>query len=126
MKGDKDFVWQRALRALDRMGMLDVREQAQDNRIYFTATKVTNAALNVEEDEIAKSSWLMQWFSGADDKPAAENINRQYHLELTELTGRVQIQVKDEKNTQTSDEDGVVQGTALAEQLRNMLASKLE
>ena len=126
MKGDKSFVWQRTVRALDRMGMKDVREQPQDNSIYFTATKVTREALDVEEDDIAESSWLMQWFSGSGDKDSSENNNRQYHLELTELTGRVQIEVKDADATQTTNEDGDVQGTALAEQLRNILAAKLE
>jgi uncharacterized lipoprotein len=126
MKGDKDFVWQRAIRALDRMGMKDVREQKQENSIYFTATKVSNAQLDKEEDDIAESRWLMQWFSGSGDKNSAENINRQYHLELTELTGHVKIEVKDADATQTTNEDGDVQGTALAEQLRNILAAKLE
>ena len=126
MKGDKGFVWQRAIRALDRMGMKDVREQQQENSIYFTATKVSNAQLDKEEDDIAESSWLMQWFSGSGDKNSAKNINRQYHLELTELTDRVQIEVKDADATQATDEDGDVQGTALAEQLRNILAAKLE
>ena len=127
MKGDKDFVWQRAIRALDRMGMKDVREQQQENSIYFTATKVSNAQLDKEEDDIAESSWLMQWFSGSGDKKdASDNIARQYHLELTELAGRVQIEVKDADATQTKNEDGDVQGTALAEQLRNILAAKLE
>ena len=127
MKGDKDFVWQRAIRALDRMGMKDVREQQQENSIYFTASKVSNAQLDKEEDDIAESSWLMQWFSGSgDNKDASDNIARQYHLELTELTGRVQIEVKDADATQTIDEDGDVQGTSLAEQLRNILAAKLE
>lgn len=126
MKGDKDFVWQRTVRALDRMGMKDVREQQQENSIYFTATKVTREALNVEEDEIAESSWLMKWFSGSNDKGAEGNVNRQYHLELTELTGRVLIEVKDANASQTTDEDGDVQSTTLAEQLRNVLAIKLE
>jgi hypothetical protein len=45
---------------------------------------------------------------------------------LTELAGRVQIEVKDANATQTTNEDGDVQGTALAEQLRNILAAKLE
>ena len=127
MKGDKGFVWQRAIRALDRMGMKDVREQQQENSIYFTATKVSNAQLDKEEDDIAESSWLMQWFSGSGGKKdASDNIARQYHLELTELTGRVQIEVKDADATQTTNEDGDVQGTTLAEQLRNILAAKLE
>ena len=126
MKGSKDFVWQRTVRALDRMGMKDVREQPQENSIYFTATKVTREALGGEEDDIAESSWLMQWFSGSGDKNSSENINRQYHLALTELTGQVQIEVKDADATQTTNEDGDVQGTALAEQLRNILAAKLE
>ena len=126
MKGSKDFVWQRTVRALDRMGMKDVREQPQENSIYFTAIKVTREALDVEEDDIAESSWLMKWLSGSSDKKSEENINRQYHLELTELAGRVLIEVKDANASQSTDEDGDVQGTTLAEQLRNVLAIKLE
>jgi len=127
MKGDRDFVWQRALRALDRMGVKDVREQQQENSIYFTATKVSSAQLGKEEDDIAESSWLMQWLSGSSGKKdASDNIARQYHLALTELTGRVQIEIKDANATQTTNEDGDVQGTVLAEQLRNILAAKLE
>jgi uncharacterized lipoprotein len=126
MKGDKDFVWQRAMRALDRMGMKDILEQKENNSIYFTAAKVSDEALDMEEDEIAKSSWLMQWFSGSGDKNSAENIDRQYHLELTELADRVQIEIKDVNATQTSDDDGNVEGTALAEQLRNILVVNLE
>jgi uncharacterized lipoprotein len=126
MKGDKDFVWQRAMRALDRMGMKDILEQKENNSIYFTAAKVSDEALDIEEDEIAKSSWLMQWFSGSGDKNSAENIDRQYHLELTELADRVQIEIKDVNATQTSDDDGNVEGTALAEQLRNILVVNLE
>lgn len=126
MKGDRNFVWQRTVRALDRMGMKDVREDQQSNSIYFTATKVSNIALNEEEDDIAESSWLMKWFSGSGDKNSAENLNRQYHLELTELADRVQIEVKDAKATQTTNDDGDVQGTALAEQLRDILATQLE
>jgi uncharacterized protein YfdQ (DUF2303 family) len=114
------------MRALDRMGMKDILEQKENNSIYFTAAKVSDEALDIEEDEIAKSSWLMQWFSGSGDKNSAENIDRQYHLELTELADRVQIEIKDVNATQTSDDDGNVEGTALAEQLRNILVVNLE
>jgi outer membrane protein assembly factor BamC len=126
MTGSMDFVWRRAMRALDRMRMQDIREEKQNNTIYFAATKVSAEELHVEEDELSKTSWLMQLFSGGDKKDLAADTSRHYRLEFTDANGRVQIQVKDADDTKNVDEDGNVSGTALAEQLRKLLAEKLE
>lgn len=126
MTGSMDFVWRRAMRALDRMRMVDIREEKQSNTIYFTVTKLSDEELDVEKDELAESSWLMQLFTGDSSKDIKTDKNRRYRLEFTDNDGRVQVQVKDAGDTQTVDEDGDVSGTALAEQLRNMLAEKLE
>ncbi len=67
MTGSMDFVWRRAMRALDRMHMQDISEEKQNNTIRFVAGKVSDEELQVEEDELAKSSWLMQLFTGTDE-----------------------------------------------------------
>lgn len=126
MNGSMDFVWRRTMRALDRMRMQDIREDKQNNTIYFTVSKLSNEELDVEEDELAKSSWLMQLFTGDSSKDLNTDKSRQYRLEFTDTDGRVQIQVIDAWGAQAVDDDGDVYGTALAEQLRNLLAEKLE
>ena len=68
----------------------------------------------------------MNLFTDVDEKTLATNTSRHYRLEFTDVKGRIQIEVKDERDSQTSDDDGNVYGTALAEQLRNVLAEKLE
>lgn len=126
MKGSMDFVWHRAVRALDRMRMQGIDQQQKTNTIHFTVGKVSDEELEVEEDELSKSSWIMQLFTSSDDSTLAANKNRQYRLEFTDLDGSVQIEVKDAKDSQSVDEDGDVNSTALAEQLRNLLVEKLE
>lgn len=128
MKGSMDFVWHRAMRALDRMEMQDIRQEPANNAIYFTVGKVSDKALEIEEDELSKSSWLMQLFTDGDETDLANDKSRQYRLEFTELAqqARIRIEVKDAKDTQVTDEDGDTSGTALAEQLRNLLAERLE
>ena len=130
MTGSMDFVWRRAMRALDRMQMQDIREEKQNSTIYFVVAKVSNEALDVEEDELSKTSWLMQLFTDTDETDISSNISRQYRLEFTDVKGRIQIEVKDARNSQVSDPgegaDGDVSGTALAGQLRDLLAKNLE
>lgn len=126
MKGSMDFVWRRAMRALDRMRMQDIREEKQHSTIYFAATKLSDTALNVEEDEVAKTSWLMNWIRGDSGEAAGTDKDRQYRLEFTDNNGDIRIQVIDQGNTRVVDDDGNVSGTALAEQLRDLLAERLE
>jgi len=126
MTGSMDFVWRRAMRALDRMRMQDIREEKENNTIHFVVAKISAEELHVEEDELSKSSWIMQLFTGDGEKSPVTDKKRQYRLEFTETNGRIQIQVKDARESQFTDDDGDVSGTALAEQLRNILAEKLE
>ena len=125
MKGSMDFVWRRAMRALDRMRMQDIREDKENNTIYFAVTKVFAEQLEREEDELTKSSWIMQLLTGSD-KDIDLDKSRHYRLEFTDADSFIEIMVKDSRNSQTTDEDGVVSGTALAEQLRNLLVKNLE
>lgn len=126
MTGSMDFVWRRAVRALDRMRMQDISEEKHNSTIRFLVGKVSDEELQVEEDELSKSSWLMQLFTDTDETDLASNTARQYRLEFTDLKGRIQIEVKDARDSGKSDEDGAVSGTALAEQLRNILIKNLE
>lgn len=126
MTGSMDFVWRRAMRALDRMRMKDIREQKENNTIYFIVGDIADEDIHTEDDDLSKSSWLMNLFTDVDEKTLATNTSRHYRLEFTDVKGRIQIEVKDERDSQTSDDDGNVYGTALAEQLRNVLAEKLE
>lgn len=128
MKGSMDFVWHRAMRALDRMEMQDIRQEPANNTIFFTVGKVSDKELEIEEDKLSKSSWLMQLFTDVDETNIASDKSRKYRLKFTELEqeARISIEVKDVKGTQTIDEEGDTSGTALAEQLRNLLADRLE
>ena len=126
MTGSMDFVWRRAVRALDRMRMQDISEEKHNSTIRFLVGKVSDEELQVEEDDLSKSSWLMQLFTDTDETDLASNTARQYRLEFTDLKGRIQIEVKDARDSGKSDEDGAVSGTALAEQLRNILIKNLE
>jgi outer membrane protein assembly factor BamC len=126
MKGSMDFVWRRAMRALDRMRMQDIREDKQHNIIHFNVVKLSDAELGVEEDELAETSWLMNLLKGDDANDPGADRNRQYRLEFTDENGSVQIQVVDDNGTRRTDDSGDVSGTALAEQLRDLLVDKLE
>jgi outer membrane protein assembly factor BamC len=127
MKGSMDFVWRRTVRALDRMRMANIDEQKANNTINFGVGKVSSEELEVEQDDLSESSWLMQMFTGSDDKDLAEQKSRQYLLEFTDLNGFIQIEVMDGSNSsQSTDDDGDVYSTALAEQLRDLLAEHLE
>ena len=131
MTGSMDFVWRRAMRALDRMRAQDIREHKASSTIDFVIAKVSNAELKVEEtdedeDELAKSSWLMQLFTDADEENLTANVDRQYRLEFSDKDGRIQIEVKDARDSQNTDDDGDTYSTALAEQIRNILAEKME
>ena len=128
MKGSMDFVWRRSVRALDRMRMQDIHEHKDISTINFSVGKLSDEALEIEtdDDDLAKTSWLMQLFSSSDDKALASDIKRQYRLEFSDLGGLVQIEVKDARNSQQTDDDGDVYSSALTEQLRDFLVENLE
>jgi outer membrane protein assembly factor BamC len=125
MTGSMDFVWRRAMRALDRMSMQDIREQQENNTIYFVVAKLSDEDLNVEQDDLSDSSWIMQLLTSNEDDVAA-NKSRHYRLEFTTAEGSIQVEVKDARNSKDTDEDGDVYSTALAEQLRDMLVKRME
>jgi len=126
MKGSMDFVWRRALRALDRMEMQSISEDQASSTITFVVGQIVPKGTKIEEDEIAKSSWLMKLFTDVDETDLAANKNRQYRLQFSEQDDRIKIEVRDAQNTLAKDEEGNTGSTALAEQLRNMLVEKLE
>ncbi len=128
MKGSMDFVWRRSMRALDRMRMQEIKEHKAENTINFVVGKLSSEELEIQDsdDELAKSSWIMQLFTGSDETKPTEGALRQYRLEFTGLGDSVQIEVKDARDSQATDDDGDVYGTALAEQLRNILMEHLE
>ncbi len=127
MTGSMDFVWRRAIRALDRMRVDDIHEHKDSSSIEFVVGKASTEELKInDEDDLAKTSWIMRMFTDADEENLTTNKNRHYRLQFSEVSGRIQIEVKDAENTKITDEDGAVSGTALAEQLRNRLAENLE
>ena len=130
MTGSMDFVWRRSVRALDRMRMQDISEHKTQNTIKFSVVKLSKEELDIEDededDDLAESSWLMQLFTGSDDEDIAADEDRQYRLEFTDLGGSIKIEVRDDSDSETADEDGSVSSTVLAEQLRNLLVEKLE
>jgi len=125
MAGSMEFVWRRAMRALDRMRVQNIREEKDSSSIYFVVGKLSNEEMEAEKDGLTESSWIMQLLS-TDEKNLATNKSRQYRLEFTEAGERVQIDVKDANQSIETDEDGDVTGAALAEQVRNILARNLD
>jgi len=127
MTGDLDFVWRRTMRALDRMNMDDIQQQRDNNTITFVAGARSDETLSTaEEDELSKTSWMMQLFSDKAGKDAAKDTSRQFRLEFYDLGGSVQIAVKDAKGSQSTDEEGNVSSTVLVEQIRDALIKNLE
>lgn len=93
MTGSKDFVWQRMLRALDRLE-LDVAEQDEGlGELKILIQKLSKEKIGGEKDEIAESSFIMQWFSGEGNN-AADDEDRQFILKLKPLTKSVNIQLQ--------------------------------
>jgi len=127
MAGSMEFVWRRAMRALDRMRVQDIREDKGSSSIHFVAGKIADKDIDVEKDEISESSWIMNLFSSSDnEKDLAEDEARQYRLAFTVIGDLIQIDVIDARQSNVTDEDGDVTGAALAEQLRDILARNLD
>ena len=125
MKGSMDFVWRRAMRALDRMNMAEIKQEAHNNTIHFVVPDSFEEELEVEEDELSKGSWVMNLFRG-DSGDASTKTSRKYRLLFTDLDGSITVEVSDARNSAATDDDGDEYGTALAEQIRNRLVKKLE
>jgi len=126
MKGSMDFVWRRSMRALDRMNMDEIKQEPHNNTIHFVVPDAFEEELEVDEDELSKSSWMMNIFTGDSGGDASKNTSRQYRLLFTDLEGSIKVEVSDARNSADTDEAGDEYGTALAEQIRNRLVKKLE
>ena len=107
--GSVDFVWKRSLRALDRMGMDVLKKNLKTRQIKVAIEKLTKESPGEERDEIAESSWLMQWLSGSGED-YAENKSRQFILKLVRENGIVRLDIL--------TPDGEPAKSVLAEQFR--------
>ncbi|MCW8923197.1 MAG: outer membrane protein assembly factor BamC [Gammaproteobacteria bacterium] len=115
--GTMNFVWKRSLRALDRLGM-DVQEiDSATHQIKVAIEKLEREKLGEERDEIAESSWLMQWFSGSSEDYANDE-DRQFILRFRENNAAVNLEIL--------RPDGEPAESVLAEQLRKSLAIELQ
>ena len=117
VSGSLDFVWERALRALDRLGMDVLKKNLKAGQIKVAIEKLTKENLGEERDEIAESSWLMQWLSGSGED-YAENESRQFTLKFTREDGVVRLDIL--------RPDGQPAESVLAEQFRKSLALEFQ
>ena len=115
--GDMSFVWERSLRALDRMGMDVLEKDSNIHQIKVAIEKLTKENLGEERDEIAESSWLMQWLSGSGED-YAENESRQFTLKLAHEDGVVRLDIL--------RPNGEPAESVLAEQFRKSLALEFQ
>ena len=118
MKGSMDFVWYRTIRALDRLQMDEISLDKKNGRIRFTLpTDAQLSAADEEEvDEIAESSWLMNWMKGKTGKEGKKP--KKFELLLTEMPGYVDFTLLDSRGMEAT--------SAIASQLRAALARALE
>lgn len=130
MTGSMDFVWRRALRALDRMGMNNIKSDESAGKIFFSFNQLKDDDIGIdpdqEEDDIAESSWLMQLFTGKGEDSEASVDSGQYRLELSTVGGAVKISVRDQNSDLGTDDDGETYSNARVEQLRNALRRNLD
>ncbi len=115
--GDMNFAWKRSLRALDRMGVDVLEMDAATHQIKVAIEKLTKENLGGERDEIAESSWLMQWFSGSGED-YAEDESRQFTLKLENNDGVIHLGIL--------RSDGEPAESVLAEQFRKSLAIEFQ
>ena len=115
--GSMDFVWKRTLRAVDRLG-LDMQESdAKAHRVKVAIETLKPEQMGGERDEIAESSWLMQWLKGTGGDYANDE-ERQFVLKLEAKEGEVNMDIL--------RVDGEPAESVLAEQLRKSLAIELQ
>jgi len=115
--GTMNFVWKRALRALDRLGM-DVQEiDSGTHQIKVAIEKLEREKIGEERDELAESSWLMQWFSGSSEDYANDE-DRQFTLKFAADDDVVNLEIL--------RPDGEPAESVLAEQFRKSLAIELQ
>ena len=119
MKGSMDFVWYRAIRALDRLQMEDIALDKKQGVIRFTMPGSTRLSDPEDEevDEIAESSALMNWLKGKKGKDG-ERKAQSFVLLLTERPGYVEFTLLDSRGMEAT--------SATASQLRAALARALD
>lgn len=115
--GSMGFVWQRSLRALDRLDVDVQNVDANTRQIKIAIKTLRKEQLGGERDEIAESSWVMQWLSG-ESEDYAEDENRQFTLKLSSLDAGVRVEIL--------RPDGAPAESVLAEQFRKGLALELK
>lgn len=116
--GTVNYAWKRSLRALDRMGLTVLEMDAENSEIRVAIERLTNEQLELEKDEIAESSWLMQLISGSSDEDFKSDSGRQFNLKLTPRNGVVLLEIL--------QQDGAPAESVLAEQFRKSLAIELQ
>ena len=126
MKGSMDFVWRRAMRALNRMRMDGIIQHKEDSRIDFVVGELSQDEINTEEDSLAKSSWIMNLFSTEPTRVEVSGDDRNYQLVFSADGDFIKIEVESVFESTTQDADGNIEGTALGEQVRNLLVKRLE
>lgn len=115
--GTVETVWQRILRAIDRVG-IDVLEKDESNQqIKVVIGKITDEQLGMERDEVSESSWLMQWLSNAPDEDYRSDSDRQFYIKLTQNDAVVRLDILKLDNEPAE--------SVLAEQLRKSLVLEL-
>ena len=115
--GNMEFVWSRTLRALDRQSMDVQAIDASARRIKVAIEKISNESIGQERDEIAESSWLMQWLRGSGED-YAEDASRQFTLKFVPSDDVVRLDIL--------RHDGEPAESVLAEQFRKSLAIELQ
>lgn len=116
MQGSMDFVWQRTLRALDRLELTDIAADRSAGTIDFTSGSDIEMTRDGEQrDELAESSWLMKLFRSSDE---TKKTSQQFTLKLTDQGGNVRLDLL--------DKNGAPADSARAQQLRQSLAQELD
>ena len=115
MKGSMDFVWYRAIRALDRMEMEDISLDKKKGRISFTVPALDGSAGKTGDD--TGGNWFTRMFTGdLEDKPTRRA--EKFVLVLAEQPGYVDFTLLDTRGMEAT--------SATASQVRQALAIALE
>ena len=112
--GRMDVVWQRTLRAMGRMNVTVLEKNQSQNQMKVGVGEIKDEDLGVEEDELAQSSWLMQWLKG---NPDADDAGRQFIIQLSNSDDAIRLDILELDNEPAE--------TVLSEQFRKTLAQEL-
>lgn len=112
--GTIDIVWKLTLRAIERMGFTIIETDPATHKVKVGIIKQTNEELGIEEDELAESSWLMQWLIGDEN---ADDEDRQFFINHTAQQDVVRLDILESNNE--------VPDSVLAEQFIRRLVAEL-